>query len=340
MGSLASVDGQIRLSKSNSFRVQVLASHTEEVDNLALVPDSAFNASTFDGGKYTAGLDGESFWGHALAAGVSRNTGNYGMSLHYNEMSPTFRADNGFEPQNNQRMASADVERRSAIRKEHGAGVHRTAYVDVARKWNFDGVRKDEWINPNLEVQFRAAQTGMHAKYMASNEHFHGKQFNGIWAVHNCLSTSRGTTLSFSGNINYGHRIARHDLVMGKQLDYGLHGDAQAHRPADDIGLPTTTRQSDDLKTDERLFSQSVFWSRLSLQMSRELSMRLVSQYNDRYRTWDVDPLVTYRINSLTMFYIGSTHDYRDFDYADDGREGWDLTERQYFMKLQYLFQI
>ena len=79
-GRSPSVDGQIRLSKSNSFRFQFLASHTEEVDNLALVPDSAFNASRFDGGKYTAGLDGESYWGHALAAGVSRNTGNYGSS--------------------------------------------------------------------------------------------------------------------------------------------------------------------------------------------------------------------------------------------------------------------
>ena len=98
--------------------------------------------------------------------------------------------------------------------------------------------------------------------------------------------------------------------------------------------------QSDDLKTGERLFSQSVLWSRLSLQVSRELSMRFVSQYNDRWKTWDFDPLVTYRINSLTMFYIGSTHNYRDFDMAEDGREGWDLTDRQFFLKVQYLFQI
>jgi hypothetical protein len=78
----------------------------------------------------------------------------------------------------------------------------------------------------------------------------------------------------------------------------------------------------------------------MSLQLSRELSMRVVSQYNDRWKTWDFDPLITYRINSLTMFYLGSTHDYRDFNVAEDGREGWDLTERQFFMKLQYLFQI
>jgi hypothetical protein len=315
-----------------------MTSQTEEVDNLALVPDSAFNASRFADDKYTAGLDGESYWGHALAAGVSRNTGDYGISLHYNEMSPTFRADNGFEPQNNQRMASADIE--GVLRFEKSTILQEIeGVVEVARKWNFDGVRKDEWISPNLEVQFRAAQTGMHAMYMASNENFSGKQFNGIWAVHNCLSTQPWDALRLNGYINYGHRIARHEQVMGKQLDYGF---GATVKPWDRLTIDGSFNyiQSDDLKSGERLFSQSVFWSRLSLQVTRELSMRLVSQYNDRYRTWDLDPLVTYRINSLTMFYFGSTHNYTDFDMATDGREGWDLTERQYFMKFQYLFQI
>ena len=211
MGSLASVDGQIRLSKSNSFRLQFLASHTEEVDNLALVPDSAFNASRFDDGKYTAGLDGESYWGHAMAAGVSRNTSNYGIALHYNELSPTFRADNGFEPQNNQRMASADVNGVLRFEKSTILRGRSTEACEIARKWNFDGVRKDEWISPSLEVQFRAAQTGMHAMYMASNENFHGTQFNGIWSAHNCLSTQPWDALSFNGirQLRASHRALR-----------------------------------------------------------------------------------------------------------------------------------
>ncbi len=338
MGSLASVDGQIRLSKSNSFRLQFLASHTEEVDNLALVPDSAFNASRFAEGKYTAGLDGERYWGRAMAAGVSRNTGNYGVALHYNETSPTFRADNGFEPQNNQRMASADAE--GTLRFEKSTILQEIeASVNVARKWNFDGLRKDEWISPSLEVQFRAAQTGMHATYMASNENFRGTQFNGIWSAHNCLSTQPWDALRLNAYVNYGHRIARRDLVMGKQLDYGF---GATVKPCDRLTINGSFNyiQSDDLMTGERLFSQSVLWSRLSLQVSRELSIRIFSQYNDRWKTWDFDPLVTYRINSLTMFYIGSTHGYRDFDFASDGREGLDLTDRQFFLKLQYLFQI
>jgi hypothetical protein len=97
---------------------------------------------------------------------------------------------------------------------------------------------------------------------------------------------------------------------------------------------------SDEVDTGERLFSQSVFRSTLSLQFSREFSLRLITQYNDRYKTWDVDPLFTYRINSLTVFYLGSTRRYRDLTLVDDGRDGWTLTDRQYFLKLQYLFQM
>jgi len=338
MGSLVSFDSQVRLSESNSFRVQALASHTEEVENLALVPDSAFNVTRFDDGKYTAGLDGESYWGHALAAGASRSTSNYEVALHYTEYSPTFRADNGFEPQNNQRMASADFG--GILRFEKSKVLE---YVEsennIARKWNFDGVQKDEWINTNLEVAFRAAQTGMHAQYMASNERFQDIQFNGIWAVHNCISTQPWDALKLNGNVNYGHRIARHALVMGKQLDYGI---SATLKPIDRLTVSASYgySRSDAVDSGERLFSQSVFWSRLALQMSRELSVRFIGQYNDRWKTWDLDPLITYRINSLTMFYIGSTHNYRGFDFAEDGRSGWDLTDRQFFMKVQYLFRI
>ncbi len=337
-GSLAGVDGQIRLSESNSVKLQALASHTQEVDNLALVPDSAFNATTFAENGYTAGLDGEAFWGHALFAGFARNTSNYSLGADYSERSPTFRADNGFEPQNNQRMGALFASYMKRFDKS--PTLEYIAFnAQAARKWNFDGVQKDEWIMPSLEVQSRLASTGMHFNYLASNELFRGIQFNGIWGAHACFNTRPWDALRLSGNVNYGHRIARYDLVMGKQLDYCL---TTTLKPIDRLVIAASWShiESDDLETGEQLFSQSILWSRLSLQLSRELSIRLVSQYNDRWNTWEVDPLVTYRVNSLTMFYVGSTHNYMDFDMAEDGREGWNLTDRQFFLKVQYLFQI
>ena len=218
---LAGVDGQIRLSESDAVRFQALATHTREVDNLALVPDSAFNAMTFSEDLYTAGLDGESFLGHAFFAGIGRNTSTYSITADYSELSPTFRADNGFEPQNDQRMGSLNAVYIMRFEKSP-TFEYVSLSANAVRKWNFDGVRKDEWITPNLEVQSRIASTGMHFNYLASNELFRGIQFNGIWGAHACFSTTPMDALRLSGNVNYGHRIARFDLVMGKQLDYGL----------------------------------------------------------------------------------------------------------------------
>ena len=56
-------------------------------------------------------------------------------------------------------------------------------------------------------------------------------------------------------------------------------------------------------------------------------------------RQWDVDPLLTYRISPFSMFYIGSTHDYRDLNRNPESPSDWKMTERHFFMKLQYLFQ-
>ena len=336
-GSLAAIDGQIRLSESNSFRFQVLASHTEEVDNPALA-DSATNVYLFGNEGYTGALDGETFWGHGLTTTLLRSTGDYWVAGQYNELSPTFRADNGFEPSNNWRRGEFVV---GGIKRFDESNIleNINGEVNAVRKWNFDGVKKDEWIMAQAEVRFRTAQSGIHSYYMRSNELFQDIQFNDIWHFHTCFTTQPSGALHFGGNYNYGHRIARRELVMGMETSYGAWANI---RPLDRLLISTSYNRiySDDLYTGERLFSQAVLRTTLSLQVSCELSARLITQYNDRYDTWEIDPLIAYRVNPLSVLYIGATHDYRDLSFDEYGREGWDLTDRQYFLKFQYLFQL
>jgi hypothetical protein len=336
-GSLVGADTQVRFSPSNAFRLQLLATHTEEVNNLALT-DSSFNETRFDEDQYTCALDGESFWGHGVYANIGRETRDYWLIADYWEKSPTFRADNGFEPSNNFRKPSVQagaIKRFDEPRMVESLALNLTA----ARKWNFDGVKKDEWVTTDIEGHLRAAQTSFHLMYMASNELFSGIQFDGIWQSHACAHVRPVEALSFGGNFNYGHRIARHQLVMGKEIGYGAWADI---KPIDRllVALAFSHITSDDLDTEERLFSQSVFRTRIGFQILRELSARLILQYNDRYDTWDVDPLITYRLNPFSIFYVGSTRNYQDFDHTENGLDGWTLTDRQYFVKLQYLFQL
>ena len=336
-GSLFAVDGRIRLSPSDALRFQLAGAHTQEVNNVALT-DSTFNTTRFDDDKYTARLDGETFWGHGVFASLTRDTRNYWLGAEYWERGPTFRADNGFEPSNNVRMGYTWL---GGIKRFDDSKVleNVNGSVEAGREWNFDGIKKDEWVSSSFQVKFRTAQSSIHPNYMRSNELFGGIQFNDIWQAHTCLSAQPSGALRCGGYMNYGHRIARRDLVMGKEMSNGLWADI---KPIDRLLISASYDhvRSDNLDTGVRLFSQSVSRTRLSLQLSRELSTRIVLQYNNRHERWDVDPLLTYRINPFSIFYIGSTHDYRDLNLADDGREGWTLTSRQYFVKVQYLFRL
>jgi hypothetical protein len=65
-----------------------------------------------------------------------------------------------------------------------------------------------------------------------------------------------------------------------------------------------------------------------------------VVQYDDFDKAWAVDPLVTYRLSPFSLFYIGSTYNYEHISDEHSDVERRRLTSRQFFMKLQYLFQL
>mgnify|MGYP000721209861 CR=1 FL=1 len=80
--------------------------------------------------------------------------------------------------------------------------------------------------------------------------------------------------------------------------------------------------------------------SKLNLQVTRGLSLRLVLQYNGFRDQWEADPLLQYQWNPLSIFYVGSTRDYRLVTPAGQDHDSWRLTDRQYFLKFQYLIRI
>ncbi|MGH7542354.1 MAG: hypothetical protein ACREK7_00310, partial [Gemmatimonadota bacterium] len=92
-----------------------------------------------------------------------------------------------------------------------------------------------------------------------------------------------------------------------------------------------------DLETGEELFRGYVLRTRTNFHFTRELFMRLVFQWDDFDGQFNVEPLLTYRINPFTMFFVGSTQVFRD--YEDPRREDLVHTSRQLFAKLQVLFR-
>jgi hypothetical protein len=66
-------------------------------------------------------------------------------------------------------------------------------------------------------------------------------------------------------------------------------------------------------------------------------------QYDDFDKDLSVEQLLTFRLNPLTVFYVGATSNYRYYESEPGSRlteSEWEATSRQFFFKMQYLFQM
>jgi len=341
-GTLLGADGRFRLSKKYQFHWQLLGTYTQEPHDTMLTfdeDDSTFNSLIFDSDGHTAGFDGESYWGHALYTGISRETANSYVELDYLERSPTFRADNGFQPRNNQRRLGLYAQ--YVFRFEGDVLDRIIPSVEAGRELNFEEVKKDEFVGLDLCTNFRAAQTEIHSRFMRSAERLAGIKFGKIWNLHTCMHSIFSGLISAGGSINYGHTIARREdpPVMGKQTTLSAWVDL---KPIDRVLLENSIvyEKNDDLDTDENIYEGYIARTRLNYQILKDMSLRVVLQYDNFDQAWDFDPLLTYRLNPFSIFYVGSTSDYQEVTGEEVDSRDWRLTSRQFFLKLQYLFQL
>jgi hypothetical protein len=223
--------------------------------------------------------------------------------------------------------------------------------IRPTRIWNADGVLKDEYVTFDVSTRLRKAQANFHTKMMFSRELYGGIQYDGLWDFHQCASFKFSEALAMGGNFSFGDQLAYNYGKVGRSTGFHFWTDI---KPSDRILVENryyyVQTKDPDSEVGGLLYKGFTVRSRLSVQFSRELSLRFVAQYNDFSNTWDVDPLLTYRINPFTMFYIGTTYDYEKCDGLNQDGTAYaagdpkyscnKLTSRQFFMKLQYLFQI
>jgi len=359
-GSTLGLDGILRLTKSLKFNWQLTGSHTSEPDDTTITSGQRYydfrgdslvyyNEFLFDG-KHTAAYDGESFRGHAVLADFDFEIRNFWATSAYLEKSPTFRTDNGMETLNDRRYA--DFVAGYVFRFDQGLLESIRPDFSVYRVWNRDGKFKDEGAETNVSFYLRWMQVANHNQYAVGSEMYADSLFEGLWAAHHCLSSTPSQYVSFGGSINYGHKIARGYREMGSERYYTSWIDLQPiNRLLWENSFSHITYTS--VNTGVELFKGYIFRSKLSYHFNRKLWLRFVTQYNDFREAWDLDPLLTYQINPFTLFYVGTTYDYRTYHgmdsegvcYVDNPEmdachSHTKLSGRQFFMKLQYLFQL
>jgi len=91
-----------------------------------------------------------------------------------------------------------------------------------------------------------------------------------------------------------------------------------------------------DINTSERLYSEYVINARSDYQFTREWFLRLVLRYGGGSRDVSIEPLLSYKMNPYTVFYLGAAHRRVDLDMGTD----YSPSSYYLFAKFQYLFKV
>ncbi len=328
-GSTASIDGLFRLTRTLQIESQVVMSNTVEANEPGRF--ESLEGKTFNEGKHTAEFDGESFSGLATYMSVERNARHYSADFDFWSTSPDFRAANGFITQSNYQRFSFYQQYTFYL---DGFVKRITPSAITGYDRNFQGERKDRYIWTAVHMS-TAGQTNLGLQVLVkSDEVFRGIDFQNLRRVSFNVNSNFSDPLKLGFFVSKGRSIARNEETptLGSGFNFETWGTI---KPSSRLVVqPEFTFASlHDLDTDEEFFSGYILRSRFNYQFNRKFFLRVVTQYNNFNDRYEIDPLLTYKINPFTAFYVGSTHDIVDFD----GSTGFYQTARQFFFKFQYL---
>ncbi len=333
-GSDIGVDASLRFLTNYRFAVGLLGSRTAEPNDTMMT--EGLNSATFERGRHTSAFDGESYWGHALHLALMRDARLWNSSITYDELSPTFRVDNGYLERNDRRQA--EIWNGLYFRPNTKLIDEISPSMYVGRVWNFAGPRKDEWLMPQLNVLFKR-QTMVEVSYLWSSETYRNVYLPGIerWTLNIESSPAKPVTVDLF--LMHGRLIARNIEVpvLGRATSFSAAASLRFWRSL--VISPEYAYEKLDYPDGTEIYSGYVTRTRINYQFSREWFLRLVVQYDNFNRSMSLEPLLSYKLNPFTIFYFGATRGFQQ----PEGRSGllnnWTKTGHQYFLKLQYLLR-
>ncbi len=339
------LDCDIRFLENYSVSGQILGSYTEEpIDTLR---SKRFNGKTFDEGNYTTDFDGESFSGFGVDVNVNRSARHWNFTANYQDFSPTFRSDNGFISANNYRLGMFWTG--LTLQPDNRVFDMIQPAVNVGRKNKHTGGYKDRWVQPDLYIQFKR-QTWFEASYLWSKELFKESLVDGIERFTVEVGTSFSKYLTASAYLRQGHSVFRRTDTPFLAKERTIDAEAIL-KPTSRLSLTTEYlyQRFDQLDSaappipheDHKEYSVR---SKLTYQFSKRLFFRIIGQYvksAGRGGIVQFDPLISYKINPFSVFFLGSTHNFADYGSNDPVSDtDFELTDRTFFVKFQYLFRI
>ena len=307
-----------------------------------------------DGDSITVAFDGQDFGGHVLKTSLIRQSRTWNFNVSYQDYSPGFRADNSAIFSNDGRILHTQHTYNRHFEDHRFLNFVRPG-VYLWRKTDYAGHVKDRGIRPSVLFALQH-QTYLNVSgFLYNQERYGGVAFDDARSIWAWVSTNAFERVSGSLYVNRGRVINRFGVAGSAHNPFAL-------VPSFDWNVEVTLKPTERLSAglsynttrlrtdaDDRLIvRQRIFRHSLRYQFSRELFVRLVGELDRGRRAVDVgayrsssayvlEPLMSYRLDAFSVFYLGGTIGGVDTPFAD--RSGFTRTEQAVFLKFQYLLR-
>ena len=286
-------------------------------------------------------LDGTESSGPMFDLGLRHNGRNLGYSISGYSLDPEFDTEVGFVRRRDIRRASSSVSYRwwpeSWI-------INWGPSLSYSKNWNFDDVLEDESTQVRLNASF-AKNIRFNGSVRREMERFGGFDFfKNRYSLGGNVNTSRA--VSFGGSFNWGEQVRFSGTpFLGDSTSGNMF---MSLRPFSRLqaSLNMSTSRLIDPRDQTDVFDVKIFRTQTSYQFTDRLLLRNILEYNTFNRTFGANLLVTYRVNSGSVFYIGYDDRYKQghliFDDDDEPlffTTDFERTNRAFFMKISYLFR-
>ncbi|MBA4406952.1 hypothetical protein C0389_06730 [bacterium] len=315
-------DGYYKINENNSLSFSLLKSFTREITDSTLVIDN----STFT--NHTAKFDGEKFSGNLYYFDYTFNVKNLLFVLDYSDISPEFRAENGFINHNNFRSLLFWIKPKIYFDNE----ILNKISLDVSynREWNYGGITKLYDYYSQLSTNF-GLQSNISISYSSNLERYNNVDYK-KWSSSLSVSNSYLKYFKISFNYSYGREINYNDDIDPLGFSSSLRTNIK-FIPFSFLGVQLSYNYYTLISSDKNtiIFKGETFSSTISYQMFEKLSMRTIIQKNTFSKILNLSLLVSYEPDSMDGIYLGYYSKY-------NGNPIYVESFRNIYLKIKYSF--
>lgn len=329
---VGSLDWSLLLTDHYYFNGQLAYADTKELSDTTLFSDTR----RFGNSSYDAAFNGEQFAGTMLGAEVSREAKYYSFSVGYKSFSPTFQAQDGFINRTDRRQI--DVGQEITFFPDKSWYTQGGLSFNSTWRYDFSGRFMERYIYAGFWNNL-GGQTNISIGFLPLNdEQFRGRFFSQMHRLMINVDSDPLDVLSFGGHLEKGRYIYRTD---SPSLGHGYSLSAYATlKPSPRLYLTMDYSYStlSSLDDAENYYSGDIIRLNSRYNFSRRLFARFITQYNSFDQRLQVYPLLYYKLNPFTKFYVGMTDYLNHYDRPGEF-QGYRQTDRQFFVKFQYLIR-